>query len=507
MAALGNLPPDIEPRATEYIPQMIAMIERLIASGHAYAAEGHVLFRVASYPHYGQLSRRSRDDMIAGARVEVAPYKRDPGDFVLWKPSEPGQPGWDSPWGRGRPGWHIECSAMSETHLGETFDIHGGGLDLVFPHHENEIAQSVCAHGGRPFVRYWMHNGMLTDGGAKMSKSLGNFLTVRELLAEAPGEAIRLALLGTHYRDPLDWTSERLRQARQTLDRFYRALTLPRDAVFERFGEADAALRPVREALEDDLNTPLALTHLHELAGAINRDELGRRALGPAERRSKRGGQLMGLLEPDPLDVASGQRHSRCRVDRAEDRCADGGAAPAPLRRGRPHPRRTRRRGRHARRSAGRHDDLVAEGLRVAGTDHRRQAVTAGPAIILVRAAARREYRHRGPRDDELRPRRSALGAAARRLAVRQGDRGSERRRRGAGEGAALPDITAANPDIVHVYAATARDRGMVRREVTPRHAAPRCAAGSTWARPAASSSGRSAPASSMMTWRSPTRC
>ena len=189
MAALGNLPPDIEPRATEYIPQMIAMIERLIASGHAYAAEGHALFRVASYAKYGALSRRSRADMIAGARVEVAPYKEDPGDFVLWKPSTPDQPGWESPWGRGRPGWHIECSAMSEETLGETFDIHGGGLDLIFPHHENEIAQSVCAHDGHPFARYWLHNGMLTVGGAKMAKSEGNFITVRDALADGAGRS------------------------------------------------------------------------------------------------------------------------------------------------------------------------------------------------------------------------------------------------------------------------------------------------------------------------------
>src|SRR5215470_10498951 len=207
LAALGTLPPDIEPRATEYIPQMIAMIERLIATGHAYVASGneaagHVLFAVASDPQYGEFSRRSRDELIAGARVEVAPYKRDPADFVLWKPSDADLPGWDSPWGRGRPGWHIECSAMSETHLGETFDIHAGGLDLVFPHHENEIAQSVYAHRGRPFVRFWVHNGLLTDAGAKMSKSVGNITTVRELLAEAPGEAIRLALMTAHYSDP-----------------------------------------------------------------------------------------------------------------------------------------------------------------------------------------------------------------------------------------------------------------------------------------------------------------
>src|SRR5437588_9098405 len=214
MAALGNLPPDIEPRATQYIPQMIALIERLIASNHAYAAEGHALFRIASYAKYGKLSRRSRRDMIAGARVEVAPYKEDPGDFVLGKPSTPDQPGWDSPWGRGRPGWHIECSAMSEAHLGDTFDIHGGGVDLIFPHHENELAQSEAAHAGRPFVRFWVHNGFLSVDSTKMSKSLGNFVTVHELLEQGvPGEAIRLALLSTHYRHPQAWTDQRPEQA------------------------------------------------------------------------------------------------------------------------------------------------------------------------------------------------------------------------------------------------------------------------------------------------------
>jgi cysteinyl-tRNA synthetase len=324
MAALNNLPPDIEPRATGYIPQMIAMIERLIGSGHAYGAEGHALFRVASYAEYGALSRRSRADMIAGARVEVAPYKEDPGDFVLWKPSTPEQPGWESPWGRGRPGWHIECSAMSENTLGETFDIHGGGLDLIFPHHENEIAQSVCAHDGRPFARYWMHNGMLTVGGAKMAKSEGNFVTVREALAEAPGEVIRLALLGTHYRDPLDWTPERLRQARQSLDRFYRALTLPRDPIFERFGEANEAVRPVHEALEDDLNAPLALTRLHDLAGAINRtsSDAERSALQTA---LERGGRLMGLLEQNPLEWLRGS--GKAEAERIEQRIAARAAA------------------------------------------------------------------------------------------------------------------------------------------------------------------------------------
>jgi cysteinyl-tRNA synthetase len=312
MAALGVLPPDVEPRATEHLAPIIAMIGRLIASGHAYVAEGHVLFAVASDPGYGRLSGRSRDEMIAGARVEVAPYKRDPADFVLWKPSAAELPGWDSPWGRGRPGWHIECSAMSEAHLGDSFDIHGGGLDLIFPHHENEIAQSTCAHDGRPFVRYWVHNGFLSIDSAKMSKSLGNFFTVRELLDEAPGEAIRLALLSAHYRDPLDWTSERLRQARQTLDRFYRALTLSRDPVFERFGEADQALQPVKEALDDDLNTPLALARLHELVGAINRtsSDAARSAL---QRALERGGRLMGLLEQDPLAWLHGSAQADAR--------------------------------------------------------------------------------------------------------------------------------------------------------------------------------------------------
>jgi len=345
MAALNLLPPDVEPRATGHIPQMIAMIERLIATGHAYAAEGHVLFEVAKDPEYGRLSGRDRDEMIAGARVEVAPYKRDPADFVLWKPSDPEQPGWDSPWGRGRPGWHIECSAMSETHLGETFDIHGGGIDLIFPHHENERAQSVCAHAGRPFVRYWVHNEFLTIDATKMSKSLGNFSTVRDWLDQAPGEAIRLALLSAHYRDPLDWTADRLRQARHSLDRFYRALTLPGDAVFEKFGEADQALRPVREALEDDLNTPLALTHLHELAGMTNRtsSDAERSALQNALRR---GGSLLGLLERPPLEWLQGS--ATADAARIEGHIAERAAA-----------RRARRFGEADRIRA----DLAAEGI------------------------------------------------------------------------------------------------------------------------------------------------
>ena len=297
MAALGNLPPNVEPRATEYIKEMIALIERLIASGHAYSAEGHALFRVASYAKYGALSRRSRADMIAGARVEVAPYKEDPGDFVLWKPSTPDQPGWNSPWGRGRPGWHIECSAMSENTLGETFDIHGGGLDLIFPHHENEIAQSVCAHNGRgpeDFARYWMHNGMLTVGGAKMAKSEGNFVTVRDALSQAPGEVIRLALLMTHYRDPLDWTDERAHQAKMSLEKFYNALGLQR-VVGPKSGPT-----PLRilGPLQDDLNAPLAISQMHQIVTEIySTSDYETRVM--LQDELKVCGELLGLLQQD----------------------------------------------------------------------------------------------------------------------------------------------------------------------------------------------------------------
>jgi cysteinyl-tRNA synthetase len=300
MAALGALPPDAEPRATEYIPEMIAMIERLIASGHAYAAEGHALFRIASYDRYGALSRRNRDELLAGARVEIAPYKEDPGDFVLWKPSTPDQPGWDSPWGRGRPGWHIECSAMTEGTLGETFDIHGGGLDLIFPHHENEIAQSVCAHGGHPFANYWLHNGMLTVGGTKMAKSEGNFITVRDALAQAPGEVIRLALLMTHYRDPLDWTERKLEEARTTLDVWYRALALPDTKTVEAAAAIYFPTYTVEEALKDDLNTPLAITQLHWMSATISRlSDIPERAR--LQRELAAGGQLMGLFGHSPV--------------------------------------------------------------------------------------------------------------------------------------------------------------------------------------------------------------
>jgi cysteinyl-tRNA synthetase len=294
MAALNTLPPTIEPRATEHIVQMVRMIETLIAGGHAYAAEGHVLFAVESMADYGRLSGRSLDELLAGARVEVAPYKRHPGDFVLWKPSTEAQPGWDSPWGRGRPGWHIECSAMSEAHLGEHFDIHGGGIDLIFPHHENELAQSVCAHGGRPFVNIWMHNAFLDLEGEKMSKSLGNIRTVHELLDQAPGEALRWAMLTAHYRDPLDWTEDRLRQAKAALDRFYGALRSV--AEIEAIEPVTPAVLP---ALEDDLNTPLAQSVLHELVSTLNKAETMRQK-AEAKGALLASGRLMGFLQQDP---------------------------------------------------------------------------------------------------------------------------------------------------------------------------------------------------------------
>jgi cysteinyl-tRNA synthetase len=274
MGALGVMPPDLAPHATAEIAPMIAMIERLVGLGHAYEAEGHVLFAVQSDPDYGALSRRDREAMLAGARVEVAPYKRDPADFVLWKPSAEGVIGWDSPWGRGRPGWHIECSAMIERHLGETIDIHGGGLDLIFPHHENEIAQSRSAHGGAPLARYWVHNGFVDMGAEKMSKSLGNIVGVDELLkAGHRGEALRLALLSAQYRQPLAWTDEVAAQAKTNLDRLYR------QAGDTEAGEVDEG---VVDALSDDLNTPLALTRLMAIHDPP---------------RLKASAQLLGLLQ------------------------------------------------------------------------------------------------------------------------------------------------------------------------------------------------------------------
>jgi cysteinyl-tRNA synthetase len=286
MRRLGALVPDVEPRATQYVGDMIGMIGRLVDKGHAYAAEGHVLFSVPSMSDYGRLSRRTRDELIAGARVEVAPYKKDPADFVLWKPSTDEQPGWPSPWGRGRPGWHIECSAMSAKHLGETFDIHGGGLDLIFPHHENEIAQSRSAFGHAIMAKYWMHNGFLNISGEKMSKSLGNFFTVHELLDQYPAEAIRLLLLSAHYRQPLDFTHDGLQQAKATLDRWYGGLR-GRDAAPANPStslRAGSVPQVVEDALSDDLNTPLAISAIHQL------DD-------PASLRA--GGQALGLLQQD----------------------------------------------------------------------------------------------------------------------------------------------------------------------------------------------------------------
>ena len=294
MAALGVAPPDLEPEATRHITQIIAMIEQLVAGGHAYAAEGHVLFAVDSFDGYGKLSRRDTDEMLAGARVEVAPYKRNPGDFVLWKPSTVDLPGWDSPWGRGRPGWHIECSAMAAAHLGETIDIHAGGIDLLFPHHENEIAQSESAHGGRPFARFWLHNGMLNFGGSKMSKSLGNIEKIHDLVRTHPPEALRYALLSAHYRQPLDWSGALIEQSVRTLDRLYGTL---RD-----LGEVDATPQipvAIDAALDDDLNTPQALAEIARIAGEA-------RKAGSVEDRAKAksallgAGLALGLLQQAP---------------------------------------------------------------------------------------------------------------------------------------------------------------------------------------------------------------
>jgi len=289
MGALGVRPPDLAPKATETVAEMVAMIARLVATGHAYEADGHVLFHVPSDPDYGALGRRDREAMIAGARVEVASYKQDPADFVLWKPSPPEMIGWDSPWGRGRPGWHIECSAMIATHLGTTIDIHGGGLDLIFPHHENEIAQSRCAHEGAPLARYWVHNGFLSmAGGEKMSKSLGNVVTVGELLEQGhKGETLRLALLSAHYRQPLEWSEALIAQSKATLDRLYRT------GGAAEAGEVDAG---VLDALADDLNTPLALSRL----GALQ---------DPAALKAS--AALLGLLGQDPQSWFQGAGDAR----------------------------------------------------------------------------------------------------------------------------------------------------------------------------------------------------
>lgn len=298
LEALGVLPPDIEPRVTQTIPQIIDMIRILIERGAAYEAEGHVLFNVPSFERYGELSHRDRKEMVAGARVEVAPYKKDPADFVLWKPSTGGLPGWDSPWGYGRPGWHIECSSMIETYLGRTIDIHGGGTDLIFPHHENENAQSTCAHDGELFCRYWVHNGFVNVNSEKMSKSLGNVLLVKDLLEDAAGEAVRLALISAHYRAPLDWTDDGLEQARRRLDGLYQALRDLQQVPAAAEG-SESLLKPFLDELEDDLNTPRALAELSALARAANveRDSAERSRLKAAMLTA---GRLVGLLQQDP---------------------------------------------------------------------------------------------------------------------------------------------------------------------------------------------------------------
>ena len=343
MAALGvdgEFAPNMEPAATDHIADIIAMCERLIADGHAYAAENHVLFSVASYADYGKLSRRDPDDMLAGARVDVAPYKRDPGDFVLWKPSTDDLPGWESPWGRGRPGWHIECSAMAAAHLGETIDIHAGGIDLQFPHHENEIAQSECAHGGKTFATFWLHNGMLNFGGAKMSKSLGNIERVHDLVRAHPPEALRYALLSAHYRQPLEWSDGLIEQSVRTLDRLYGTL---RD-----LEDVDAQARipaGIELILDDDLNTPAALAEIARLASEARKADSAE-----ARRHAKSSllgaGRVLGLLQQAPAEwfargasgdddariqhlvderVAAKQARDFARADVIRDQLADEG--------------------------------------------------------------------------------------------------------------------------------------------------------------------------------------
>jgi cysteinyl-tRNA synthetase len=296
MAQLNTLPPTLEPHATHNIGAMLELTGKLIEKGHAYVSQGHVLFAVESMPDYGKLSGRSLEDMLAGARVEVADYKRHPGDFVLWKPAAADEPGWDSPWGRGRPGWHLECSAMVREHLGETIDIHGGGRDLIFPHHENEIAQSRCAHGG-DYVRYWVHNAYLDIDGEKMSKSLGNFRTVRDLLKTCRGEVLRFALLSAHYRSPQNFSAELLEQAETTLGGLYSTLRDVADLT-----SADLAVplaeEPFYQALNDDLNTPVAIAEIHALARQLHKAAPGERPLLKA--RILAAGALLGILQQDP---------------------------------------------------------------------------------------------------------------------------------------------------------------------------------------------------------------
>ena len=326
MRALHVLPPDREPRVTEHISDIQLLIAQLLDRGHAYVAAGHVLFEVASFAGYGQLSGRTKEGMQAGARVEVAPFKRDPMDFVLWKPSSPDLPGWESPWGRGRPGWHVECTAMIQRHLGFPIDIHGGGQDLIFPHHENEIAQG-CAATGLPYCHTWLHNSFITVAGQKMSKSLGNVLLVRDLLLQAPGEALRLALLASHYRQPLDWNQERLVQAKRTLATFYRALTCGDTATgvgaTGNEGEPDPI---VLQALADDLNISATLARLHGLSRELQR------ASSAAERESLSAsllasGRLLGLLQQDPHQALAALQAPSQQLERSKPKLIEGAIA------------------------------------------------------------------------------------------------------------------------------------------------------------------------------------
>ena len=326
MAVLGVLPPDIEPRATRHIDEMIEMIAELIEKDFAYEAEGHVVFDVAANETYGQLSKRNLREMIAGARVEVAPYKKAAHDFVLWKPSTPELPGWDSPWGRGRPGWHIECSAMAGKHLGRTIDIHAGGQDLIFPHHENELAQSSCVHDGDPFARYWLHNGFLSIDQEKMSKSIGNVLLVHDLIKTIPGEVIRLALLSAHYRQPLDWSGETIESAKRMLDRLYGAIRGIDVSADERAAAEPPAA--VIAALEDDLNTPKALAEMFNLARSLNKAE------GETERLQLAtdilaAGDLIGVLQNDAEDWFTSSTDSEISDDEIESQIADRNKARA----------------------------------------------------------------------------------------------------------------------------------------------------------------------------------
>jgi len=326
MAVLGVLPPDIEPRATRNIDEMIEMIAELIDKGFAYEAEGHVVFEVETDEHYGQLSKRNLREMIAGSRVEVAPYKKAAHDFVLWKPSTPELPGWDSPWGRGRPGWHIECSAMAGKHLGRTIDIHAGGQDLIFPHHENELAQSSCVHDGDPFARYWLHNGFLSIEQEKMSKSIGNVLLVHDLIKTIPGEVIRLALLSAHYRQPLDWSGETIESAKRMLDRLYGAVRgIDVSAEDRSAAEPPAA---VIAALKDDLNTPKAMAEIFNLARTLNKseDETERLRLATDILSS---GDLVGVLQDDPDNWFTSSTDSELSDSEIESLIADRNQARA----------------------------------------------------------------------------------------------------------------------------------------------------------------------------------